>query len=353
MSVKIDVIPFQPNLECRYFTELTLLKFWKYDFDKIDLLGLSGGFCFAYTTIFTGKNNFFSIFGRRPKLLQKICVFLNGEYFEDYNSTIDSLHYLTEHIGIPVIVKVDFNKFKDYYSLPIRTFIRINIEKLSKFNVIDNFPHDVIVVGCDDNKVICFDNLTKTELLIPTDEFFPLWEVSCYEYGGAKKRYLEYISVPYIDNFKKYSLLPYSLQLVANSFFTIYPNDGCKETIFLLGEQGLNQFRKDLQEDKFTRNAYSFSIEMMYELNKNFWKGLERGSFAIFLERIYKNSKHFIYKKEYLEKTITTCHNLSHKWLKFFYDARKFRKEKVLQCVNELIKLEKEVFYLLSELVKW
>lgn len=353
MSVKIDIIPFCPTLECRYFVDLELLKFWKYNFDKVDLLGLSGGFCFAYTTVSIDKNHFFSIFGRRPKLLQKICLFLNGEYFEDYDATIYDLHYLTEHMEIPVVVKVDFNKFKNYYSMAIRSLISIRIEKISKFNIINSFPHDIIVIGCD-NKVVCFDNLTKTKLSIPVDEFISMWEIPCFEYGGVRKRYLEYVFIPYVSNFEKYSFLLYSLQLVINSFISTYSNNDTndyKAAKFLLGEQGFAQFKKDLQEDKFNMKEFTFSIEMIYELDKNFWKGLERRDFGNFLERVCECSKCLNYRKSQLKNLRNFYYYLSQQWMGFFSLARKLEKEKILQTLDEIIKFEKEAVYLLSEII--
>lgn len=290
----------QPFTECRLFSELTLINYFGYNFNQEEFLGFSGGLDFLYAFCKNDGNSYFSIFGKSKNGLRNFSWLVSGEWYCEYNGTLEDLAILTNDYSIPVIVEVDFCELVKYYKNFItKNIINHNIIALKKFNVLSRLPHEMLVLGLDDNNVLCGDNISNQVLRIPKEDFYDMWRLSKPEYGNCDKFYYEYAVLPSIKSAEsleeiKERIINIALKKVVLNMESNLEWD--KEAKISTGIAGIKRFFDDLDSiSKLSKNNQEFSYELMGNLDKMYSKGMFRKTFADFLqsqaERIVKNPK--------------------------------------------------------------
>lgn len=353
-----------PLTECRLFADLTLLNHFGYCFNQDEFLGFSGGLDFLYSFCKNKGNSYFSIFGKSNNALRNFCCFVSGEWYCEYNGTIEDLAVLTNDYNIPVIVQVDFCNLNKYYKNVItKALINRNISAIKRFNVLTRLPHEVIVLGITDSDVLCGDNVSNQILKIPRDEFVNIWYLPKPEYGNSNKFYYEYVVLPQIVSIEsleriKDEIIYLSLKKVILNMENTLKWD--QEVKLSTGLTGIECFINDLDFIlNLPRNNQEFSYELLGNLDQMYFKGMFRKAFAKFLssnsERIKKDKK----ISDELDHITEIYIDLANLWKKLIYQLNydKLIKEGAVNMLKDdlysILDKERTVVSLLGEIINF
>lgn len=352
----------QPLMECRMFADLTLINYFGYNLNQEELLGFSGSLDFQYAFCQNGGNSYFNIFGKARTSLKNFSWLVSGEWYSEYNGTLEDLAILTNDFRIPVIVEVDFCELVKYYKNFItKNIVNINIMTVKNYNVLSRLPHEMLVVGLDDNHVLCGDHISNQVLRIPKADFQNLWRLPKPEYGNVDKFYYEYAVLPPIKSAEsleeiKAEIIKLALEKVVLNMKSKMEWDG--EAKISAGIAGIKNFLTDLAFiSKLPKNNQEFSYELLAKLDKMYAKGMFRKTFAAFLqaqaERIVQNPQ----VNTTFNDAVSIYSELSKMWREFI-SALSYEKLRNDQSWNRLqnklafiLEREKSALKLLSQLL--